>query len=417
MDKTRIEADEKAVEDVTKTITSMINPFANEHDELVHLASGTIAPLEVAEDMKTMLQKGETAAVEFMKTHIIGSEPNIYSTLKKTKLQTYSVVGKKVTSKSKKGELVAMKNSKTLFAKMLLIAKSRELQMEEVLKYSLRPFPSSLATSEGDLVKTAKSKLLHKIEEDVPGACVDLPAVENKACILDAMAVLQTLTVIPATFGELATNLLTKVVNAAIFSKCKRVDFVGDRYPRQSIKNLERVRRAMSGVQVIRIFSEQQKVPRQWKKFMSSGDNKEELMKFIFSTWRKADPQLLKGVEVFLAHEEICHRFFDSNGEMMCSEIGELYCDHEEADTRMIVHTMHASLAYRTIIIKSPDTDVLLIALNACLGTDADIMFETGVGTGRRIISLTKIRHCLGDQWCCSLIGLHAITGLLFCSI
>jgi hypothetical protein len=108
---------------------------------------------------------------------------------------------------------------------------------------------------------------------------------------------------------------------------------------------------------VIRIFSEQQKVPRQWKKFMSSGDNKEELMKFIFSTWRKADPQLLKDVEVFLAHEEICHRFFDSNEEMMCSEIGELYCDHEVADTRMIVHTMHASLAYRTIIIKSPDTD------------------------------------------------------------
>ena len=143
----------------------MINPFMNEHGELVHLASGTIAPPEVAEDMKTMLQKSETAALEFMKTHIIGAERNIHSTLKKTKLQTFSVVGKKVTSKSKKGELVAMKNSKTLFAKMLLIAKSRKLQMEEVLKYSLRPFPGSLATSEGDLVKTAKSKLLHKIEK------------------------------------------------------------------------------------------------------------------------------------------------------------------------------------------------------------------------------------------------------------
>ena len=47
----------------------MVNPFMNEHGELVHLASRTIAPPEVAEDMKTMLQKGETDAVEFMKTH------------------------------------------------------------------------------------------------------------------------------------------------------------------------------------------------------------------------------------------------------------------------------------------------------------------------------------------------------------
>jgi hypothetical protein len=96
----------------------------------------------------------------------------------------------------------------------------------------------------------------------------------------------------------------------------------------------------------------------------------------------------------------------------MCSEVEELCSDHEEADTRMIVHAVHASGSYPTVIIKSPDTDVLLIALNACLDINADIMFETGAGTGRRIISLAKIRQCLGDQWCCSLIGLHAMTGL-----
>ena len=83
-----------------------------------------IAPAEVAEDMKTMLQKVETAAVEFMSTHIIGAERNMHSPRsKKTKLQTVSIVGKKVTSKSKKGELADMKNSKTLLAKMLLLQK------------------------------------------------------------------------------------------------------------------------------------------------------------------------------------------------------------------------------------------------------------------------------------------------------
>ena len=392
----------------------MINPFENDQEELVHLASGTVAPSTVAQDMKSMLQKGETAAVEFMEKNIVGTEPNIYSTLKKTKLQTFSSVGKKVTCKSKSGELVAMKNSKELFAKMLLIAKSRKLQMEEVLKYSLRPFPSSLSTSTGDLVKTAKSKLLHAIEDEVPDASVELPAVEDKAYILDAMAVLQTLTTIPSTFGELANSLLDKIVNTAVFSKCKRVDFVCDRYPRQSIKDLERERRALSGTQVIRIYSEQQKVPRQWKKFMSSGENKEELMKFIFNCWRKEDPRMLRGIEVFLTHEEYCHRLYDSNGKMMCLGVEELYCDHEEADTRMIAHATHASQCYPTVIIKSPDTDVFVIALNACVDIDSEILFETGVGAGRRVISLTKIRHCLGDQWCRSLIGLHAVTGLYY---
>lgn len=147
---------------------------------------------------------------------------------------------------------------------------------------------------------------------------------------------------------------------------------------------------------------------------MSSGDNKEEFMKFIFNTWRKADPLLLKGVELFLAHEENCHRLFASNGEMICCETEELYCDHVEAGTRMIAHAKHASQSYPSVMIKSPDTDAFLIALNSCLIIDADILFKTFVGAGRRIISLTKTRHCLGDQWCCSLIDVHAITGLFF---
>ncbi|XP_028417356.1 uncharacterized protein LOC114541753 [Dendronephthya gigantea] len=65
----------------------------------------------------------------------------------------------------------------------------------------------------------------------------------------------------------------------------------------------------------------------------------------------------------------------------------------------------------KNIIIKSPDTDVLVIALNACLEIDANIYFETGVGSARRIISLSNVRESLGHEWCSSLIGLHAFTG------
>ena len=134
-------------------------------------------------------------------------------------------------------------------------------------------------------------------------------------------------------------------------------------------------------------------------------------MEFLFHGWMKADPMMLNGIEVFLAHQNICHRFFPSNNTLGCTEIDELCCDHEEADTRMFVHANHASQFYRNIIIKSLDTDVFAIALNVCSESQADMFFETGIGTAQRMISLATIRDSIGYQWCRSLIGLHALTG------
>ena len=98
-------------------------------------------------------------------------------------------------------------------------------------------------------------------------------------------------------------------------------------------------------------------------------------------------------------------------GDMSCTEIKELSSDHEQADTRMIAHARHASLSYSNVIVKSPDTDVLLIALNAINDIFANLFFETGKGNARRIISLNKIKLHIGEQWCSSLIGFHAFTG------
>ena len=72
---------------------------------------------------------------------------------------------KKVNSKNK-SEIVALKSTKMLFAKMLLLARTRNLDIEDVLKYSLRPYPHPLATNESDLVKTVKAKLLNVIEKE-----------------------------------------------------------------------------------------------------------------------------------------------------------------------------------------------------------------------------------------------------------
>ena len=131
--------------------------------------------------------------------------------------------------------------------------------MENVLQYSLRPFPLPFATAKGNLVKTAKSKLLNIIEtemqdgliESVAGAC---------ALILDAMAILQSMKITCCTFGELAHELLVKIVKMAICLRSKRVDFVSDRYSMHSIKNLEREKRSEGGASTVKVYDKQQRV-------------------------------------------------------------------------------------------------------------------------------------------------------------
>ena len=106
-----------------------------------------------------------------------------------------------------------------------------------------------------------------------------------------------------------------------------------------SIKNLEREKHGKDGSFLVKIYGEQQRVPRQWKKFLSNGKNKEEFMKFLFEAWKTADPQLLNGIEVFITHKKECHKLTASNNAMICSNVEELGCDHEEADTRMVGKT------------------------------------------------------------------------------
>lgn len=90
---------------------------------------------------------------------------------------------------------------------MLLIAKTRNLDTKDVLQYSLRPFPLSLATLEGNLVNSTKSKLLNIIENEVQEALVENIDGE-KALIIDAMGLLQSMKIRSTTFGELALKIL-----------------------------------------------------------------------------------------------------------------------------------------------------------------------------------------------------------------
>ncbi len=138
------------------TVQTMINPFNSGEKILANLFSGVVVTDAVTEDMKKMQERGEDAVQKFINTRILTEEPDIHSPIKRVALKTFWSMSSKVKTKNGKGEVIALKNSKDLFAKMILLARSRHLDMREVLRYSIRPFPLPIATACGGLTKTTK---------------------------------------------------------------------------------------------------------------------------------------------------------------------------------------------------------------------------------------------------------------------
>ena len=95
-----------------------------------------------------------------------------------------------------------------------------------------------------------------------------------------------------------------------------------------------------------------------------------------------------------------------------CHEVPALNSDHEEADTRMLLHAQHASQDAQRIIIQSPDTDVLLLCVTHCdeIGT-GELWFRTGVKDRLRYIPAQKIVLSLGPLICKALPAFHSLTG------
>lgn len=151
-----------------------------------------------------------------------------------------------------------LKADRDLFARLLVVAQKRDMDLQEVFNYSLGPLPWSLASADGSLCTDAKSKLLETLIEGVEPA-EDVPP--SAASIVDGTAALQAMKEIPETFEELATSVFHSVVPHTTLAS--RVDFVTDRYPDVSIKNPERANRASVGAVKINITGGVQKCPKQ----------------------------------------------------------------------------------------------------------------------------------------------------------
>ena len=106
----------------------------------------------------------------------------------------------------KEGQTIACQSTRNFFARLLVISKTREIDLKGHLSFSLSEFPLSIATASGDLVKTTKSKMFEVLEKTAGSPVVEADSLQNRtALIVDAMAVAQAMKGKWRTFGEFAT--------------------------------------------------------------------------------------------------------------------------------------------------------------------------------------------------------------------
>ena len=168
---------------------------------------------------------------------------------------------------------------------MVVIARRREIDLENIFTYELASVPLSLAKLHGSLGKTAKSKLLQELERhgsNHPSPPPPPPLPWGKDHLMD-MALLQMLGHgKETTFGELTSKIFDVVHSLFSTSSFLRADIVFDRYDTEhSIKEMERQRRQNVSRYNMQISGSSIPVLKLWDTFMSSSTNIAELTKFL----------------------------------------------------------------------------------------------------------------------------------------
>ncbi len=399
----RIAKDEENVSAMVEILEkSWINPFSTGASDIVSISTGKAATPAVANDLLRAEIVGKKAYEDFISQRLQSSDVDFHAPIKKLNLKTFKTMAMSKTSKCGNKEII-LKADNRLFGKMILIANNRELNLENVLNHPLGPLPWSLANGDGSMKKTAKARLAKKLEALInPAEVIEKPS----ACIIDAMSVVQKCPGEGKTFAQIGKDVLNTCLTNGHHSQ--RIDIVFDVYKENSIKIGEREKRGSSDGIMYKVLKPDSKVT-QWRRFLACTESKILLIDFFLSYWQMAEcTSLMKNKEIYVTNKGKCFKI-SKEGTV---EAHHLRCDHEEADTRMLLHAN--SVAQKATVVVCDDADVLAIILAVCNQIRTKLYLKCGTKARERYIDVNKLASVLNAKSpdrCAALLGFHAFTG------
>ena len=236
----------------------------------------------------------------------------------------------------------------------------REGDVDTLLQRELSPVPLSRAILNGCLRLASSTSdlgiILQKNNQSQP------PITHHKTCtIVDGMAAVESLgnTTDAKSFGEWSDNFTAFVVSH-YSDKCTRADVVFDRYLPNSIKGVTRAKRKRGKRKGIRrdVESREQRIGIS-DRFIVVEENKARFA-LSLSTEMSQRYGTHPGREMVISggFREILNVW---SSDASRESLQELSSDHEEADTRIVLHARDAAVrGYHQVNVFCRDTDVLM---------------------------------------------------------
>ena len=332
--------------------------------------------------------------------------------MKKAELKTFKTASKRVKVKVK-DTVTELKEDRGLFARMLIVARSRqEIDLKgSPSKYEFSVVPCALFSSDGSMHHCPKKSDLMKILEAIPAKEGSNRAASQhqqnlsdmKFAIVDGMAEVQAIDKPKSikTCNDLGDHFASRTKSK--FGTYDEVHVIFDDYTvKNSLKTATRSKRPGGLASVRYRITDSTKIQHiPMKKLLSHEGTKDELTMFfsekIMHMAMKTDQQYVVAWQ----------QHVDSSFDLCCHA-----SSHEEADTKIIFHAIKTKERGATQLdVYSPDTDDFILLIRRYPQLPKETSFVTGRGRQQRRIQIKKIYDELGPARAAALPGLHAFTG------
>ena len=96
---------------------------------------------------------------------------------------------------------------------------------------------------------------------------------------------------------------------------------------------------------------------------------------------------------------------------MKAAGLGFLHLLREVAYFHLYMIALAQQHDYNRVVIRSPDSDIFHILLRHAHQLGIEVMFHTGTGDKRRMLSVTELAGELGAKYSDCILGLHVFMG------